>query len=255
MGESKGMSGHQSASPKSTTYITPPHIGPALGLFDLDPCEHTTMPWRMARRGYTINDNGLLQQWEGNVWMNPPYTTAEIRRWMAKLAAYGRGIALIHARTETFHFEKYVYPIADTIFHFYGRLYFHDETGKRLSANAGAPSVLISYGEENADRIADSGLKGKHLPVNAQVIVIVGISPSWSTVVASAIRRSNGTAALQTIYDLVELIAPDKVQRNHHYREKIRRTVQEQFERVGKGVYSLKPCLSEPPSVINSANT
>ena len=38
-----------------------------------------------ARVFYTVEDNGLLQNWMGNVWLNPPYTRGVINRFMEKL--------------------------------------------------------------------------------------------------------------------------------------------------------------------------
>jgi len=234
----RSMGSHQSASPQTTTWITPPHIGPALGLFDLDPCEHTKMPWRMARKGYTIHEDGLKEPWEGSVWLNPPYTTAGLPSWMDRMRQHSNGISLLSARTEIDVWHSYIWPYCLTLFFFKGRLWFYDENGKRGKTNAGAPSVLISYDERSADRIADSKLPGRHIPVNLQPIIVVGISPTWKSVVGIAIGRLNGEGALTQIYDLVEQIAPDKVAANGFYKEQIRKVLQEHFERIKKGVYS-----------------
>lgn len=54
------------------TWITPKYITEALGHFDLDPCEHTEMPWRHADKGYTILDNGLVSEWGGEFGLTHP---------------------------------------------------------------------------------------------------------------------------------------------------------------------------------------
>jgi len=54
-------------------WLTPPELIKSLGEFDLDPCSPSKRPWNTAKKHYTIQDNGLLQQWEGRVWCNPPY--------------------------------------------------------------------------------------------------------------------------------------------------------------------------------------
>jgi len=236
-----GMGSHQSAAAVTTTWITPPHIGPALGLFDLDPCEHTKMPWRLARNGFTINDNGLRQRWEGSVWLNPPYTTHGLGQWMDKMRRHEHGIALLSARTEIDTWHTYIWPYCFTIFWFKGRLWFYDENGQVGRTNAGVPSVLISYDTESADRIADSGLPGRHLPVNSQPIIIVGVSPSWKSLIMIALNRTNGPASVKEIYDIVEQLAPDKCQNNVHWKEKIRQQLQEHSDRISKGFYSNKP--------------
>jgi len=157
-----GMSGHM---PKTTIgtndeWLTPPEILHALGHFNLDPCAPIVRPWPMADKHYTINDMGLFLPWEGRVWLNPPYGL-EAADWLSKLSTHGNGIALIFARTETDMFHRYIWEMADAVFFFYGRLFFHYVDGRRAESNAGAPSCLIAYGENNVDAIRKSGLDGK----------------------------------------------------------------------------------------------
>ena len=56
------------------TWLTPPEIIDALGLFDLDPCCPPTMPWRTAAQMVHWPNDGLKVDWTGKrVWLNPPY--------------------------------------------------------------------------------------------------------------------------------------------------------------------------------------
>lgn len=233
----KGIGGHQSAAMKTDEWLTPPEIIKALGKFDLDPCSPINRPWDTADTHYSILDNGLKKVWNGRVWMNPPYGS-ECEKWLSKLSFHGNGISLIFARTETQMFFNHVWNKADSIFFFEGRLFFLTVEGKVSQMNAGAPSCLISYGDQNAQAIEDSGLKGKHVPLNSPPIVIVGISPTWKSVVSIVIKRLEGEATVQAITELVETIAPDKVQANKHYREQIRKILQLHFERKQKGIYA-----------------
>lgn len=68
---------------------------------------------------------------------------------------------MIFARTETRMFFRQVWNRADAVFFFEGRLHFHHADGARAKANAGAPSCLVAYGQENVAAIERSGLKGK----------------------------------------------------------------------------------------------
>lgn len=145
---STGMGGHQSARMMKDEWLTPPDIINRLGRFDLDPCSPIHRPWDTAKTHYSIEDDGLSKEWHGRVWMNPPYGR-EAAVWLERLAAHGNGIALIFARTETEMFFDHVWDKADALLFFKGRLYFHHVTGERARANAGAPSVLIAYGEQN----------------------------------------------------------------------------------------------------------
>lgn len=158
----RAMGSHQSHRMGTDVWLTPPHILEALGPFDLDPCSSLDRPWDTAAKHYTIVDDGLAQQWEGRVWCNPPYG-AQAWTWLNRLADHGNGIALIFARTETAGFFKTVWNRADALLFLDGRLHFHHPDGTRAPANAGAPSVLVAYGQANAAALATCGLPGAYV--------------------------------------------------------------------------------------------
>ncbi|MBF6607760.1 MAG: adenine methyltransferase, partial [Flavobacterium sp.] len=162
----KGIGSHQSAKMLKDEWLTPPEIIKSLGDFDLDPCSPINRPWNTAKKHFTINDNGLIQDWEGRVWCNPPYGL-EASKWLSKLAEHDNGIALIFARTETKMFFEYVWNNADAVLFIEGRLHFHHVDGSRAKANAGAPSVLIAYGIENAKILKNCKIKGKFIQLTA----------------------------------------------------------------------------------------
>lgn len=156
-----GIGNHQSGKSLKDEWLTPPEIIEALGPFDLDPCAPAIRPWETAAHYYTINENGLEHPWHDceRVWLNPPYGK-ETSKWLARLAYHGNGIALIFARTETDMFFKQVWSKASALLFLRGRLHFHHIDGKRAQANAGGPSVLIAYGDENIQSLMNSGLDG-----------------------------------------------------------------------------------------------
>lgn len=161
-GRRGGVGTHQSAAMKNDEWLTPPHVLQALGPFDLDPCAPAVRPWPMAAHHYTAADNGLAKPWTGRVWLNPPYGQ-ETAKWMERMADHGNGVALIFARTETAIFFPWVWERATAWLFLKGRLHFHFVDGTRAAANSGAPSVLVAYGEANAEALARSGLAGKML--------------------------------------------------------------------------------------------
>lgn len=258
----KGMSGHQSTKNETNTWLTPPSILKSLGEFDLDPCAAIGQPWPTAKVHFTEKENGLIMPWKNidhhthitnsewetipcisviknpRVWLNPPYSTALIIQFMKKMAEHNNGIALVFARTETKFFQQYVFPVCSSILFFDKRIAFYSVNGQQAKSSGGAPSVLIGYGDHNSQAISDSGLPGKHIPVNTIPIVIVGVSPTWTSVTTIAINRNGGEADLQTLYDIIETIAPDKCQQNPHYKAKIRQVMQSNFERVARGRYT-----------------
>ncbi|WP_289054359.1 DNA N-6-adenine-methyltransferase [Carboxylicivirga marina] len=140
-------------------WLTPPYITQALGEFDLDPCSPIVRPWDTARKHYTIEDDGLTQPWIGRCWCNPPYGN-ETKKWLAKCVEHGNCIALIFARTETRMFFNHTWDKADALLFIKGRLKFCHVDGT-VGGSAGAPSVLVAYGQENADVLENCDIEGK----------------------------------------------------------------------------------------------
>lgn len=157
-----GMGGHQSANMGNDEWLTPPELLQNLGEFDLDPCSPgSRRPWDTAATHYSLEDgDGLLKEWSGRVWLNPPYGK-EAATWLNKLAQHGNGIALIFARTETEMFFSHVWDKADALLFLRGRLYFHHVDGTKAAANAGAPSVLVAYGQNNVEMLQNVSHLGR----------------------------------------------------------------------------------------------
>ncbi|NKY60787.1 DNA N-6-adenine-methyltransferase [Nocardia flavorosea] len=159
----RAIGGHHSARSGSNVWLTPPGIIGALGVFDLDPCAADPRPWDTARRHIAPPEDGLSAEWVGRVFLNPPYTGLPV--WLGKLADHGQGTALVFARTETRWFVDLVWRRATAVLFLHGRLHFHLPDGARAQGNAGAPSVLVAYGERDAELLAGCGLDGTFLRV------------------------------------------------------------------------------------------
>lgn len=162
MADRNGIGAHQSRKMLKDEWLTPPWIIRDLGPFDLDPCAPVIRPWETAEKYYTIEDNGLLQQWDGYTWCNPPYGL-EASRWLEMMSMHDNGIALIFARTDTNMFFKYAWETASAMLFIRGRLHFHHVSGERAEANSGAPSVLIAYGQYARMKLQASEIKGKFI--------------------------------------------------------------------------------------------
>ncbi|MHC1753657.1 DNA N-6-adenine-methyltransferase [Humidesulfovibrio sp.] len=134
-------------------WLTPKHLLERLGSFDLDPCAPVVRPWSTAAKHYTVHDNGLIQEWHGRVWLNPPYGT-QTASWLARLAMHRNGIALVFARVDTKAFHEWVWPEADAVLFLRGRITFYNVDGTAASGPAGAPSALIAYGKKNVECLA-----------------------------------------------------------------------------------------------------
>jgi hypothetical protein len=160
---------HEPAGGGSPEWYTPPYIFAALGLqFDLDPCAPAlpAASWIPATRRITSPTDGLAEPWSGRVWLNPPYGR-ETGRWLGKLSEHGDGVALVFARTDTPWFQSALELAAGVCF-IRGRLNFIPPEGWRAAdggadSTAGAPSVLLAFGEQCARAVAASEL-GVTLP-------------------------------------------------------------------------------------------
>jgi hypothetical protein len=244
MSKRKGIGGHQSAKAKTVVWLTPPPIIEALGgadSFDLDPCAPTRPPIRTARRVYSraLSGDGLALPWSGRVWLNPPYTAADIAAWLRKLGDHGRGTALIFARTETAAFHREVWERAHGLLFLEGRLHFHDAEGRRAEANAGAPSVLCAYGADDLERLAFSGLKGALVPLLfARGLVVRAVANTWRGAVLDYVRANPGPVRLGDLYRA--FARHPLAQKNQWWRAKLRQTLQRAgAQRVGPQTWEL----------------
>jgi DNA N-6-adenine-methyltransferase (Dam). len=245
MARRPGNFAHQAGPGKSEVWLTPPYIIEALGPFDLDPCAAPMpRPWDTAAEHYTWpQQDGLKLPWgDKRVWLNPPYGNAMVP-WLRKLSAHGKGTSLIFARTETEAFFSYVWEEADAVMFLRGRLHFHYADGRQAKYNGGAPSVLIAYGREDAERLIESGLDGAIVGLKRPVMIHLALDrnvpmPGWKKVVLDAIRDLGGRAGLQQLYRALE--DHPRAKANPHYREKIRQTIARAgLERDADGQYAL----------------
>jgi phage N-6-adenine-methyltransferase len=108
--------------------------------FTLDPC--STHENAKCPKHFTRDDDGLTQDWSGDVvFMNPPYGR-EIGQWMAKAYAESQKgatvVCLVPSRTDTDWWHRYA--MRGEIRLYRGRIKF--EGGK---ANAPFPSAIIVF--------------------------------------------------------------------------------------------------------------
>jgi phage N-6-adenine-methyltransferase len=141
---------HDDSGEKNVDWYTPKSIFDALGIeFDLDPCQPVGgVNWIPAKKYYTIEDDGLKQDWDGNVWLNPPYGK-ETGKWLKKMDSHRNGIALLFSRTDCRWFHDYV-ANADSILFLKGRVKFVDGLGVSKGSGAGSGSMLVAWGTKNA---------------------------------------------------------------------------------------------------------
>lgn len=141
-------------------WLTPPDLLKKLGPFDLDPCAPIKSPWPIAKNHFTYLDNGLMKDWCGRVFCNPPYGK-HLESWLNKCALHKNVTLLIFARTDTNAFFNYLWPFANSILFIKGRLKFYNVDGTPAKTQAGAPSILVSFDKTNTEYLIKSNIKGK----------------------------------------------------------------------------------------------
>lgn len=253
-----GIGGHHSHRAGTVEWLTPPEIIGALGPFDLDPCAPAVQPWATAARTFTKHRNGLLQRWDGRVWLNPPYANGVIEKWLARMAEHDYGTALIFARTETDAFFRFVWERASALLFMRGRINFHVgepytdertgrryEVGDRAPGNAGAPTVLCAYGADDADVLAACRIAGRFVPLRIPRSVVVSLFSSsdeggkidtWREALAEFFAGQDGAVPLDVLYRA--FAAHPKTAANPNWRAKLRQQLQEgPYARVDRGLW------------------
>ena len=132
-------------SSKSNEWATPKDLFEKLNKefnFTLDPC--ATKENAKCDKYYTIEDDGLIQDWSKDVvFMNPPYGK-QIKHWIRK--AYeesekgAKVVCLIPSRTDTTYWHDYIFGKASDIRFLKGRLKFGESKN-----SAPFPSAIIVY--------------------------------------------------------------------------------------------------------------
>ena len=97
---------------------------------------------------YTVEQNALIQEWQGVVWCNPPYGRHQvdfIKKAYDQLIKNGSTVVcLIPARPDTKLWQDLIFPHADQICFIRGRLKFGDSKDA-----APFPSALIVFGDSH----------------------------------------------------------------------------------------------------------
>ena len=121
-----------------------------MGNIDLDPASSEIANQVVrAERFFTLETDGLKQDWYGNVWLNPPYSSDLIMKFIDKfiseLAGINQAIILVNNATETEWFNKLV-KYSQALCFPSGRVKFY-----RPDGSTGAPlqgQALLYYGSQ-----------------------------------------------------------------------------------------------------------
>lgn len=134
------LTAYTHVSDDSYEWYTPPeYIQSAravMGGIDLDPATSDKANEIVkAEMIYTLKDNGLKQNWHGNVWLNPPYCMPEVGHFTRKCVdsflrkEIGQAIILVNNATDTGWFG-YLLETGHVCFTD-GRVHFYGEDGEQ----------------------------------------------------------------------------------------------------------------------------
>lgn len=139
-------------SSKSAEWETPKWLFDKLDAefnFTLDPC--STDENHLCNKYYTIKDNGLAQDWSGEiVYVNPPYGNV-LKDWVKKchdeyMNNNTTVVMLIPARTDTIAQHEYIFKKASIVCFIRGRLKFANKfIPKDKITSAPFPSQIVIY--------------------------------------------------------------------------------------------------------------
>lgn len=118
-----------------------------MGSIDVDPASsETAQKVVKANRFYTKENDGLIPVWTGNLWMNPPYSSAEIELFIGKALQHiqdgsvKQAIILTNNSSDTGWFHLLAqYPFCLTR----GRIQFWNSEGKTLATRQGQAIFYI----------------------------------------------------------------------------------------------------------------
>lgn len=229
----RGIGSHQSPAAVTTTWLTPRYILDPLGKFDLDPCSAPDPTlWPTAETHYTApQQNGLALPWFGRVWLNPPYTSADILKWMSRMADHNCGIAFLFARVETNAWFKAIWSRASALLFLDHRPHFHEGDGTRADGNSGGPLALISYGDSDAELLLDGVIPGAAVPLNRSTMLYALTRqpdepnmPTWREVIRDVVNKLDKDQF--RVSDIYNAMADHpKIRSNPNWKAKIRQTI------------------------------
>jgi hypothetical protein len=130
-----------------------------LGEIDLDPasCDLAQQTVR-ATNYFTLDGDGLAQEWHGRVWLNPPYHEVLGPKFINKLIEeidaghVTAAIMLTNNSTDTEWFQDEILSFADAICFTRGRVKFYKPTGENTNPKQGQ---AFSYFGRDVQRFKD----------------------------------------------------------------------------------------------------
>ena len=144
---------------KNDRLQTPDWVIRELGFIDLDPCAGVGTYIGLENWAIERGENGLVRDWFGFVYCNPPFSQKE--KWADKMTRHGNGILILPERGSSPWFG----PLAESAGKYWVMGKKINFVGGPSSNNLG--SCLFLFGDDAVQRVADSSLPGHLVEVKS----------------------------------------------------------------------------------------
>lgn len=154
------MALHEQCVGKTDEWYTPPHVFHALNVgFDMDVASpgKAVTPWIPATE--FITSGSLETQWNGFVWMNPPFGGRNgLVPWLDKFTRHRNGIALVPDRTSAPWWQEFARAM-ELILFVGKKIKFIGEDGKPGNSPAQG-TCLLGLGERAKQSLQYAQMEG-----------------------------------------------------------------------------------------------
>lgn len=143
----------------SDEWFTPRYIFDALGMrFDLDVAAPVEGP-RHAPAVRWYSSEALEREWEGFVWMNPPFGARNgLEPWLDKFIHHGNGVALVPDRTSAPWFQHAAKRVGSILF-ISPKVKFERPDGS-VGKSPGTGTALLAMGVEGEQALRNGSSLG-----------------------------------------------------------------------------------------------
>lgn len=145
---------------ESDEWYTPAYIFDALGTaFDLDVACPPEGPKHVPARTF-YSENSLEREWEGFIWMNPPFGHQSTKRlWLRKFFDHGNGIALLPDRTSAPWWQEFA-PLANAVLFVSPKVKFERPDGS-VGQQPGTGTTLFACGQTATEALIRASSLGQ----------------------------------------------------------------------------------------------
>jgi len=144
------LKNHISNNSEENEWYTPPEIIEKARIvmesIDLDPASSSVANrFIKAKQYFTKDDDGLLKEWHGNIWLNPPYSRKLITEFsnclLAQKQNFSQAIVLVNNATETNWLQSLINE-SQCICLLKGRIKYLDESEFQVNAPLQGQTIL-----------------------------------------------------------------------------------------------------------------